>query len=296
MGQLVRISALASSVRLDTTSVSSDADVNEEGLLQWGHSKDRRPDLPQINSALATLDPFGVPLASEVLSGEKADDSVSVPLIDRVPQGLARAGLLDVGDGNMAAEETRAPIRAQGDCYLCPLAALPVPPATLAQNVEASLAAGSGADRSGRSLSRCIPGNSRFSLFAAFLLLSLLTSPMIHHCGLSLQRTVSISFSISSIQQTICEARKTAVLPGSSCIRFSGDPSFLTKKSFPAERGPGDKSSHGCIGAALTRFSAHPAFSFPSTPGARQRWLPACGRQAAACRECCARGFSPSFR
>jgi transposase len=112
-------------------------------LLQLGHSKDHRPDLPQVKIALATLDPFGVPLASEVLSGEQADDPVYVPLIDRVHQGLERAGLLYVGDCKMAAEKTRAHVQAQGDFYLCPLSALHVPPATLAQNVETYLAAGS---------------------------------------------------------------------------------------------------------------------------------------------------------
>ncbi|HEY1349041.1 MAG TPA: hypothetical protein VGF67_05390 [Ktedonobacteraceae bacterium] len=65
MGQLLLVSALdASCVRLDTAIVSSYADVNEEGLLQVGHSKDHRPDLPQVNIALATLDSFGVPLGS----------------------------------------------------------------------------------------------------------------------------------------------------------------------------------------------------------------------------------------
>jgi transposase len=143
MGHLLRVYALdASCVRLDTTTVSSYADVSEEGLLQLGHSKDHRPDLPQIKIALATLDPFGVPLASEVLSGEQADDRVYVPLLDRVHQGLARAGLLYVGDCKMAAEKTRAHIQGQGDFYLCPLSALHVPPATLAQDVEATLAAG----------------------------------------------------------------------------------------------------------------------------------------------------------
>lgn len=144
MGQLLRVYELdASCVRLDTTTVSSYADVNEEGLLQLGYSKDHRPDLPQVKIALATLDPFGIPLASEVLSGEKADDPVYVPLIARVHQGLERAGLLYIGDCKMAAEKTRAHLQAQGDFYLCPLSALQVPPATLAQNVEAYLAAGS---------------------------------------------------------------------------------------------------------------------------------------------------------
>jgi transposase len=144
MGELLRVYDLdATCVRLDTTTVSSYADVSPEGLLQLGHSKDHRPDLPQVKIALATLDPFGVPLASEVLSGEQADDPVYSPLIDRVHQGLAKAGLLYVGDCKMAAAKTRAHIQAQGDFYLCPLSALQVPPAALDKEVEAYLQAGS---------------------------------------------------------------------------------------------------------------------------------------------------------
>ncbi len=144
MGQLLRVYDLdASCVRLDTTTVSSYANLSPEGLLQLGHSKDHRPDLPQVKIALATLDPFGVPLASEVLSGEQADDPIYVPLLDRVHQGVAKAGLLYVGDCKMAAAKTRAHIQGQGDFYLCPLSALQVPSATVAKEVEAYLEAGS---------------------------------------------------------------------------------------------------------------------------------------------------------
>jgi transposase len=34
-------------VRLDSTSVSAFRQENKEGLFQYGHSKDHRPDLPQ---------------------------------------------------------------------------------------------------------------------------------------------------------------------------------------------------------------------------------------------------------
>src|SRR5947209_5292294 len=68
MGQLVRVYDLqAHCVRIDTTTVSSYADVNEQGLLQLGHSKDHRPDLPQLKVVLASLDPLGMPLATDVL-------------------------------------------------------------------------------------------------------------------------------------------------------------------------------------------------------------------------------------
>ncbi len=124
-------------VRIDTTTASSYADVNEQGLLQLGHRKDHRPDLPQLKLVLASLDPLGMPLATEVLSGEHADDPLYLPMIARVREGLQKSGLLYVGDCKMAAIQTRATIQAQGDFYLCPLSAVQFPVARLAQDIEA---------------------------------------------------------------------------------------------------------------------------------------------------------------
>ena len=137
MGHLVRVYDLPTScVRIDTTTASSYGEVNEQGLLQLGHSKDHRPDLPQLKLALASLDPLGMPLATEVLSGEQADDPVYLPLIARVRSGLHQHGLLYVGDCKMAAVQTRASIQAHGDFYLCPLSALQAPPEQVHQEVE----------------------------------------------------------------------------------------------------------------------------------------------------------------
>src|SRR5437660_4464405 len=143
MGQLMRVYDLpAQAVRIDTTTASSYGDVTQEGLLQLGHSKDHRPDLPQLKVVLASLDPLGMPLATEVISGEQADDPVSVPIIARVRDGLQRSGLLSVGDCKMAALATRASIQAQGDYYLCPLSALQAQPPQVQQEVEAQRAQG----------------------------------------------------------------------------------------------------------------------------------------------------------
>src|SRR5438445_2244769 len=143
MGQLLRVYDLqAQCVRIDTTTASSYADVNEQGLLQLGHSKDHRPDLPQLKVVLASLDPWGMPLATEVLSGEHADDPVYLPIIARVRDGLKQSGLLYVGDCKMAALQTRASIQAQGDYYLCPLSAIQAPPSQFQQEVEAQPAQG----------------------------------------------------------------------------------------------------------------------------------------------------------
>jgi transposase len=97
------------------------AGVSEDGLFQFGHSKDRRPDLPQVKVMQAVLDPLGMPLATDVVAGNRADDPLYVPCIERVQASLARRGLLYVGDCKMASRETRAWIANQGAYYLCPL-------------------------------------------------------------------------------------------------------------------------------------------------------------------------------
>jgi len=137
MENLVRVYDLQKEcVRVDTTTVKSYAEVNEEGLLQLGYSKDHRPDLGQLKIALASLDPLGMPRASEVLSGESADDPVYEPIIARVRDGLKKKGLLYIGDCKMAALQTRASIQYSGDYYLCPLPAVQVSPDELREEVD----------------------------------------------------------------------------------------------------------------------------------------------------------------
>jgi transposase len=108
-------------VRLDSTTASGYGPVTPDGLFQFGHSKDRRPDLPQVKVMLATLDPLGLPVATDVLPGQRADDPLYIPAITRVRKSLGGQGLLYVGDCKMAALETRAFLQAGGDFSLCPL-------------------------------------------------------------------------------------------------------------------------------------------------------------------------------
>jgi transposase len=71
-------------MHVDSTRASAYATVSKEGLFQFGHSKDHRPDLPQVKVMQAVLDPLGMPLATDVVSGERADDPLSLPCIARV--------------------------------------------------------------------------------------------------------------------------------------------------------------------------------------------------------------------
>src|SRR5215831_2815176 len=120
--QTIRVYHLPTdTVRIDATTANSYADVlSEQGLLQFGHSKDD-PDRPQFKIAAAVLDPLGLPLATAVVPGNATDDPLYVPAIQAVRQALGVGGRTYVGDCKMAALATRAFVAAGGDFYLCPL-------------------------------------------------------------------------------------------------------------------------------------------------------------------------------
>src|ERR1700756_419460 len=107
-------------IRCDATTVSGDHEVTEGSLLQFGHSKDD-PTRPQIKVMMGSLNPLGMPLATDVLSGERADDGLYIPLIKRIEAGLSRTGLLFVGDCKMSALGTRAYMVGRQHVYLSPL-------------------------------------------------------------------------------------------------------------------------------------------------------------------------------
>lgn len=108
-------------VRLDSTTSYGYHAVTDEGVMQFGPSKDHRPDLPQLKLMAAAAEPSGHLIASDVQPGQCADDPLYTPLIQRVRQIVGRTGLLYAGDCKMAALATRAELAAHGDYYVIPL-------------------------------------------------------------------------------------------------------------------------------------------------------------------------------
>lgn len=113
-------------VRLDGTTASSHIEPTIGSIFQRGHSKDHRPDLAQVKIMLASLDPLGLPLATQVVNGNEADDPLYKPAIEQVRSILNKEGVLYVGDCKMGASSIRASIKKANDYYLIPL------PATIA--------------------------------------------------------------------------------------------------------------------------------------------------------------------
>jgi transposase len=124
-------------IRCDATTVSGEHAVTEGGLLQCGQSKDD-PTRPQSKVMMGSWAPVGMPLATDVVSGERADDGLDIPLIERMRSGVNKTGLRFVGDCKMSALDTRAYLVRHQDWYWSPL---PLPGAT-AEALEAWMAEG----------------------------------------------------------------------------------------------------------------------------------------------------------
>ena len=127
LGQhLVQAYALPTKIaRYDTSTFSVHHTPGEEGkaadgLLAHGHSKDRRPDLLQFKQSLATLDPAGVPLLTETIAGQAADDPLYVPAWQRMVETMGHPHFLFIADCKAAALDTRGVISHGEGSYLFP--------------------------------------------------------------------------------------------------------------------------------------------------------------------------------
>ena len=107
-------------LRFDGTAACGYHSITENGLMQFGASKDHRPDLPQLKIMAASIDP-GLVIGMDIASGEQNDDVMYVPLIQRVHSMINSPGGLYLGDCKMGAINTRATIQSNGDYYLMPL-------------------------------------------------------------------------------------------------------------------------------------------------------------------------------
>jgi transposase len=122
-------------IRLDATSGAVAHDEKEHTLFKRGWGKNGKTEV-QFKIMLSTADPMGLPIAVDVISGDKADDPLYLPCYRRSQAILDKKGLLYVGDTKMSALETRAEIHNGEDLYLTPLAYIGETPALLQKEVE----------------------------------------------------------------------------------------------------------------------------------------------------------------
>jgi transposase len=107
-------------IRCDATTVSGAHAVTAAGLGQFGQRKEE-PPRPQITGMMGSLDPLGMPPATDVLSGERADDGLDLALMERLRIGVPTTGLLFGGAWKRSALATRASMVGHHDVYWSPL-------------------------------------------------------------------------------------------------------------------------------------------------------------------------------
>lgn len=117
-------------MRLDATVGSVGHDATNHTLFQVGKAKNGLY-ATLYKMMVASLDPLGIPVAVDVVPGNRADDPLYVPVYRRIKEIVREQGLLVVGDSKMSALATRAAIVQGHDQYLTPLAYLKDEPALL---------------------------------------------------------------------------------------------------------------------------------------------------------------------
>jgi transposase len=108
------------SVELDATIAQQYRSVIDDGLLQMGHSKQHRRDLPQFKSMLSNASEHNIPLLINTVSGHRADDGLYAPLIAQTRSMLGTTGILWQGDSKLGSLENRYEIARHADFYLTP--------------------------------------------------------------------------------------------------------------------------------------------------------------------------------
>jgi len=81
--------------------------------MQHGYSKDHRPDLAQLKLMTVAVHPHGHWAATDVASGQTADDGLYLPIMRRAREMIGHTRVLYAGDEKMRrsrpAPRSRAP-------------------------------------------------------------------------------------------------------------------------------------------------------------------------------------------
>ena len=103
-------------VFMDTTSLYFEG-AGGQTLGRHGHSKDHRPDLPQMILAVL-IDGEGRPVCSEMWPGNTADVTTLIPVIDRLRERFTIGRICVVADRGMISTETVTALEERALLYL----------------------------------------------------------------------------------------------------------------------------------------------------------------------------------
>lgn len=112
---------ISKTIKIDSTTAYGHHEVVEDGIMQRGWSKDHRPDLPQLKLMVSVEGNTGYQMASEIVSGNKNDDILYLPIIEKTRKIVSTKNALLCGDSKMSNLSTRADIQKNNEYYLVPV-------------------------------------------------------------------------------------------------------------------------------------------------------------------------------
>src|SRR5260370_125783 len=129
--EIAELGVDVSRLHWDLTSISlygayPEAD-EESPAPRWGHPKDRRPDLRQIQAGLAVSGDGGIPVFHHAYDGGAAEVAQVVGAMTALKQIAGPRRFLLVGDSKLISYTNAAAMGAQGAGFVAPLAAARVP-------------------------------------------------------------------------------------------------------------------------------------------------------------------------
>ncbi|MFA1544646.1 IS1634 family transposase [Actinomadura monticuli] len=120
----------------DMTSVSMHGDYEQvqEGFAapRFGHPKDRRPDLKQVQAGIAVSGDGGVPVFHRAFDGGAGEVGQVVPVMKALQRLATPARMLIVGDSKLVSYANLAAMDADGVTFVAPASKTYVPAAQLA--------------------------------------------------------------------------------------------------------------------------------------------------------------------
>ncbi|WP_228566375.1 IS1634 family transposase [Nocardia sp. SYP-A9097] len=123
-------------IHWDMTSISMHGDYEQlqEGFAapKFGHPKDRRPDLKQVQAGIAVSGDGGVPVFHRAFDGGAGEVGQVIPVMKALQQMATRRDLLIVGDSKLISYANLAAMDGQGVRFVAPASKAYVPVAELA--------------------------------------------------------------------------------------------------------------------------------------------------------------------
>jgi len=120
----------------DMTSISMHGqyDQHEEGFPapRFGHPKDRRPDLKQVQAGIAVSGDGGIPVFHRAFDGGAGEVSQVIPVMKALQKMATRRRLLIIGDSKLISYANLAAMSGQGVTFVAPASKTYVPAGELA--------------------------------------------------------------------------------------------------------------------------------------------------------------------